>query len=153
MRGLLIAAAAALALTPFKSTKDEDNNKTEYRSLLFRYTFKKTANEDGTEKKTFNAEFAGFPTRDDLNDLKTNVSKTVQEGVNSVKKAFGKDECCCKKEGCCCNEEDSECCCNEESEDQNCCCKQEENTCCCHSEETAEPSEETAEPSEEEKAE
>lgn len=153
MKGLWIAAAAAaaLVLTPFKSKTNETNDETEYRSLLFKYTIKKTANEDGTVNKRFDANFAGLPSQSDFTVIKENVNGAIQNGVNFVKKTFTKGE---EGDGCCCNKGEEECCCHdseETEEHEGCCCHHSEETeeherCCCHKEEASEEtSEEKAE--------
>ena len=117
MKGLWIAAAAAaLVLTPFKSKTNETNDETEYRSLLFKYTIKKTENEDGTVKKSFDANFAGLPTQSDFDVIKENVNGAIQNGVDFVKKTFNKSE---EGNGCCHHSEETE-------EQEGCCCHKEE---------------------------
>jgi hypothetical protein len=146
MKGLVVAAAAALLLTPFCSKTNETNDETVYRSVLFKYTFKKTTNEDGTVNKQFNANFAGLPSQSDLATLKENVTSAVQKGVSCVKNVISKvggNTCCCKDDECCCCKDD-DCCCKEDNQ-ESCCCsgEQEENKescCCCSSEQSEEPS-------------
>ena len=145
MKGLWLAtvAAAALVLTPFKSKSNETNDETEYRSLFFKYTIKKTTDEDGKVRTNFDANFAGLPSQSDFTVIKENVNGAIQNGVNFVKKTFKKEDssnCCCKDEDCCCKDDD--CCKSDEAkEDEGCCCKkdktEEDKGCCCHSEETA----------------
>ena len=136
MKGLWIAAAAtaALVLTPFKSKTDETNGETEYRSLLFKYTIKKTTNEDGTVNKKFDANFAGLPSQSDFSVIKENVNGAVQSGVDFVKKTFTKgEECSCHKgeDHCCCHDSEK----TEESTEQE---EKKEEGCCCHKEEASE---------------
>ena len=137
MKGLIIAAAAAaaaLALVPFKSKTNETKDETEYRSLLYKYTIKKTENEDGTINKRFDANFAGLPSQSEFTEMKENVSGAIQNGVNFVKKKFTKGdegECCCHQNG-----DEGECCCHRNEDEGECCHDSEETEphegCCCH---------------------
>ena len=125
--GLVAAAAAAVALVPYSVKENEETGDIELRSLLLKWKINK---KDEEGKKTFkmDTEFAGAPTKEDIEEMKAGIKKGVDK-VKEKARDFGQkfkekmndeagDGDCSFYGDCSCNEDcscDEECSCENEN--------------------------------------
>lgn len=95
--------AAAALLTPYAAEKNEETGEYEIRSLLLRVKTKTVTDDDGTEHRDCTVNFAGLPTRGDVETIRQNVSggiAKVSAGISKCAKRVSdafKDSCFAKR--------------------------------------------------------
>lgn len=95
--------AAAALLMPYAAEKNEETGEYEIRSLLLRVKTKTVTDDDGTEHRDCTVNFAGLPTRGDVETIRQNVSggiAKVSAGISKCAKRVSdafKDSCFAKK--------------------------------------------------------
>ncbi len=78
--------AAAALLTPYAAEKNEETGEYEIRSLLLRVKTKTVTDDDGTEHRDCTVNFAGLPTKSDIETIRGNIScgiSKLSEGISS----------------------------------------------------------------------
>lgn len=86
--GWLLLGAALL--TPYTAKKDEETGECEARSLLLKVKTKKTVDDDGSKHFDYKLDFAGIPTAEDIEIIRSNISSGIAKASVGICKCAKK---------------------------------------------------------------
>lgn len=86
--GWLLLGAALL--TPYTAKKDEETGECEARSLLLKVKTKKTVDDDGSKHFDYKLDFAGIPTAEDIEIIRSNISNGIAKASVGICKCAKK---------------------------------------------------------------